>query len=96
MKVITDNYHYTPTRFSNGLDRDVIVNEARTNEGSCKIFAFAQFNDLNEQQTLACFGHYYREDVLQNPEGDDHANIRTFMHHGWPGIDFEGSALSAR
>lgn len=92
---IEANYHYTPIRFTNGKGDDMVVNEAGSNEGSCKIFAFARLNDLNEAQTLACFGTYYREDVLQHPEGDDHANIRTFMRHGWDGMQFEGAALTA-
>jgi len=33
---------------------------------------FAQLQQLSQAETLACFGKYYREDVLQNPEGDDH------------------------
>jgi hypothetical protein len=49
---------------------------------------------LNEKQTLACFGKYYREDVLRHPENDDHANIRNFMLYGWEGIVFEGEALT--
>ena len=91
MAVIADNYTYTPTRFSNGPD---VINEAGTNEGSCKIFAFAKLQDLNQAQTLACFGKYYREDVLQHPDNTDHANIRSFIKNGWDGISFEGSALA--
>lgn len=90
METITTHYSYTPTRFTNGEQ----INEAGTNEGSCKIFAFAQLNRLNQTQTLACFGRYYRKDVLHNPEGDDHGNIRNFMQHGWEGITFEGVALT--
>ncbi|WP_299195629.1 HopJ type III effector protein [uncultured Amphritea sp.] len=90
--VIGANYDYTPTRFSNGD----LVNEAGTNEGSCKIFAFAQINNLSEQHTLNCFGRFYRNDVLKNPEGTDHGNIRNFIVHGWPGISFEKSALTAK
>lgn len=86
---IEANYQYQPTRFSNGET----INEAGSNEGSCKIFAFAQLNGLDESQTLACFGRYYREDVLGNPDGSDHANIRNFMRQGWAGIRFEGVAL---
>ena len=33
---ISENYDYQPTRFTNGD----VVNEAGTNEGSCKLFAF--------------------------------------------------------
>jgi len=87
-------YHYTPTRFRNGNGDKVAISEAGTNEGSCKIFAFGKLNNLSEEQTLACFGQYYREDVLGHPENDDHANIRNFMMHGWEGIEFEGKALT--
>lgn len=93
---ISAHYHYQPVRFSNGQAGDSVINEAGTNEGSCKIFAFAQLNQLDEQQTLHCFGQYYRQDVLQNPDGDDHANIRTFMRHGWAGIQFDAPALTLK
>ena len=93
MAAIADGYAYTPTFFTNGLGDDLIVNDAGENEGSCKIFALGQLVGLSEQQTLACFGKYYREDVLQYPEGTDHSNIRTFARHGWPGIQFDGQAL---
>lgn len=93
MQIIEDNFDYTPTRFTNGKGKDRVINEAGQNEGSCKIFAFADRLDLNEAQTLALFGKYYREDVLGNLTGTDHANIRTFMRYGWPGIEFDGEAL---
>jgi hypothetical protein len=86
--------HYTPTRFHNGSGSHAVTSEAGANEGSCKIFAFGRLHNLNENQTLACFGKYYREDVLGNPENDDHANIRNFILHGWKGIDFEDEALT--
>jgi hypothetical protein len=92
MAVISANYHYQPSTFNNGD----IVNQAGTNEGSCKIFAYAQLNDLSEQATLHCFGQYYREDVLNNPSGHDHGNIRNFMKNGWAGITFEQTALTLK
>ncbi|MBN0987453.1 HopJ type III effector protein [Amphritea pacifica] len=92
MAIIAANYDYTPTRFTNGE----LVNDPGTNEGSCKIFAFAQLNGLSEQQTLNCFGRFYRNDVLENPQGSDHGNIRSFMLHGWSGIIFEETALTAK
>ncbi len=91
MQVISDNYRYNPASFDNGE----LLNEAGTNEGSCKIFAFAKLNELSEQQTLACFGRYYREDVLLNPQGSDHGNIRNFIKTGWQGINFHTVALLA-
>ena len=93
MAVIEANYSYTPVRFTNGEGEGMAVNEAGTNEGSCKIFAFAQLNDLNEQQTVHLFGKFYREDVLQHPDATDHANIRNFMRSGWDGIKFDANAL---
>lgn len=89
MHVIEDNYQYQPTQFTNGE----LINESGTNEGSCKIFYFAQLNKLSAQQTLACFGRYYRDDVLANPSGNDHGNIRNFMQTGWQGIEFTSVAL---
>jgi len=93
--VITENYHYQPTEFSNGLDERVLVNKAGSNEGSCKIFAFAKIHGLDEQQTLNLFGDYYRLDVLNDPQGARHQNIRLFMNYGWAGIRFNGEALTA-
>ncbi|MCP4984743.1 MAG: HopJ type III effector protein [Colwellia sp.] len=89
MQVINDNYSYTPASFKNGE----MLNEAGTNEGSCKIFYFAKLNGLTKQQTLACFGCYYRDDVLQNPNGSDHGNIRNFIKTAWQGIEFQSVAL---
>ena len=89
MQVIADNYDYKATQFSNGT----VINESGTNEGSCKIFAFAQLNKLTPSQTLHCFGDYYRVDVLQHPQGDDHGNIRNFINTGWQGIEFSAPAL---
>ena len=90
MAVIDANYNFTPTAFTNGET----INEANQNNGSCKIFAFGLLNGLSTGQTLACFGAYYRDDVLQNPESSDHQNIRNFMISGWDGIKFDGEALS--
>ena len=93
METIAGHYRYTPTRFTNGMGYDLVVNDSGTNEGSCKSFAFGLHNGPSEQETLVCFGDYYRRDVLLNPDGDDHAHIRSFMRHGWEGIAFDGQAL---
>ncbi|WOH39236.1 HopJ type III effector protein [Thalassotalea fonticola] len=92
ISVINEHYIYTPVTFSNGE----LINDAGTNEGSCKIFAFALLHNLTEQQTLACFGKFYREDVLLHPNSDDHGNIRTFIKLGWQGISFTADALVTR
>lgn len=86
---IDEHYDFTPTKFINGNT----VNEADQNNGSCKVFSFAKLNDLSKEETLSLFGAFYREDVLKNPEGKDHQNIRNFIEFGWDGISFEGKAL---
>ncbi|WP_340121948.1 HopJ type III effector protein [Methylobacter svalbardensis] len=95
IEVITENYHYRPTEFRNGLGEHILTNQEGSNEGSCKIFDFAQINGLNQQQTLNLFGDYYR-DVLNDPHGTGHQNIRNFMQYGWEGICFNGVALTAK
>ena len=94
IKTIDSHYRYTPGQFSNGLGDERIVNESGVNEGSCKLFAFARLHKLNKAQTLACFGRYYREDVLGHPHDDNHRNIRTFMKYGWDGIEFDSIILN--
>lgn len=92
---IEANYDYTPQTFTNGVGEDCVTNTAGTNAGSCKAFSFGQLQGLSEQQTLACFGEHYRK-VLATPDETDHANIRTFMRHGWAGIHFAAPALQAK
>ena len=90
IQVIDAHFDFHPVSFVNGETQ----NQAGQNNGSCKIFAFAQLQGLDEPSTLACFGQFYRDDVLNNPNGNDHANIRNFIQHGWAGIDFDGVALT--
>jgi hypothetical protein len=90
--VIEENYTFTPTAFQNGLQH----NAAGENSGSCKLFAFAKIQQLTEAETLACFGAYYTEEVLGDPSGTNHQNIRNFMKTGWNGIQFEGEALQLK
>lgn len=90
--VIDATCEFTPTTFRNGDQ----LNEAGKNNGSCKIFSFARLHQLSPQQTLHCFGDYYRKDVLGNPDGADHQNIRNFIKTGWAGIVFDGEALTPK
>lgn len=89
MAIIDEYYVFTPTAFRNGA----CDNEAGQNNGSCKILAFGQLNDLSVEQTLACFGKFYRDDVQGNPDGHDHQNIRNFKKSGWSGINYTKQAL---
>ena len=89
---IDENYNFTPTKFINGNT----INEADQNNGSCKIFSFAKLNNFSKEETLALFGEFYRNDVLKNPEGNDHQNIRNFIQFGWNEISFDGEALTKK
>jgi len=84
-------YAHTPTAFKNGQQ----ANGANENQGSAKVFSFAQLNGLDQAQTLSLFAEHYAA-VLATPEGADHQNIRQFMLNGWDGIQFEGQALTAK
>ncbi len=88
---IETNYQHQPAAFKNGE----AYNEASQNQGSAKVFAFAQLNNLSKEDTLYLFAEHYQS-VLNTPDGTDHQNIRQFMAHGWSGITFEGPALIAK
>jgi hypothetical protein len=91
IEFIDTYYQHQPTAFKNGT----LYNEATQNQGSAKVFTFAQLHKLNEADTLCLFAEHYQS-VLQNPDGTDHQNIRQFMLHGWPRVVFEGQALLSK
>ena len=88
---IEARYTHTPTAFKNGQQ----ANAATENQGSAKVFSFAQLNGLDKEQTLSLFAEHYTS-VLNTPEASDHQNIRQFMINGWDGIQFDGTALTAK
>ena len=88
---IEAHYNHTPTAFKNGQQN----NAATENQGSAKVFSFAQLKGLDQAQTLSLFAEHYAS-VRANPTSSDHQNIRQFMQHGWDGIQFETLALSAK
>jgi len=87
---IGSNYQFKEIEFTNGD----IVNKAGENSGSCKVFSFAQLHSLTQAQTLALFAEHYRGAVALNPDGNDHQNIRQFMHTGFAGLRFSENALT--
>ena len=88
---IEARFNHTPTAFKNGQQH----NAATENQGSAKVFSFAQIEGLDQAQTLSLFAEHYAA-VVATPEGTDHQNIRQFMQHGWDGISFEGQALTKK
>ena len=91
MSIIDQDYNYTPAAFSNGE----VENSINENQGSAKLFCFAAVNQLSPLETLHCFGQYYQE-VLNDPEGDSHANIRNFIIYGWEGLKFDSPVLDRK
>ena len=91
IEFVETHYQHQPTAFKNGE----AYNEATQNQGSARVFAFAQLNNLSKEDTLYLFAEHYQS-VLNTPNGTDHQNIRQFMAHGWPGIVFEGQVLLAK
>lgn len=91
IEFIETYYQHQPTAFKNGE----AYNEATQNQGSAKVFAFAQLNGLNRENTLHLFAEHYQS-VLNHPDGTDHQNIRQFMQYGWPGVIFEGQVLEEK
>ncbi len=88
INTIDNAFEFTPSKFKNGA----IINEANTNNGSCKVFSFAKEQNLDVSETLFLFGEHYQK-VLHTPSEEDHQNIRNFINFGWEGVHFEGNAL---
>ena len=88
---IDQYYDYRPSAFRNGP----LHNSAEQNQGSCRILAMAQDLNLSDEQALQCFAEHYQS-VLAQPEGSEHANIRTLMQHGLAAVHFDNQPLTRR
>jgi HopJ type III effector protein len=92
MEVIDTWYESGLIEFRNGD----VVNGPGENEGSAKLLSYAALSVLDKDTTLKLWGQYYRE-VVKDPNGDSHANIRNFMKYGWDGVSFDyGIALTRK
>ncbi|MDW5289518.1 HopJ type III effector protein [Formosa sp. PL04] len=92
MDVIESNFEFTKTAFTNGD----LNNKSGENSGSCKLFSFAKLQGFTKDETLSCFGQFYYIDVLEDPEGAGHQNIRNFIKTGFEGLQFEGEPLQLK
>ena len=92
INTIESNYNFTPTAFKNGR----LQNKSDENLGSCKVLAFAKDQNFTKAETLACFGQFYFNDVLKDPSGDGHQNIRNFMNTGFEEVSFEETPLKQK
>lgn len=89
INTIEANYNFTPAAFKNGD----LQNSDSQNLGSCKVFSFAIKQKFTKEETLTCFAQYYFIDVLENPNGTDHQNIRNFINTGFEGLVFDNETL---
>ncbi|WP_150912626.1 HopJ type III effector protein [Marinobacter halotolerans] len=91
LELISQSFDYQPVSFRNGP----LANAAGENEGSCRVFSLAQYCNLNESDTLRLFAEHYQQ-VLDDPAGESHGNIRQFMTTGWSGVSFDKPPLRKR
>lgn len=84
-------FEYTPAGFHNGP----LYNGPGENAGSCRVFALGQYCNLSEADTLNLFAQHYQQ-VLDEPAGNSHGNIRQFISTGWSGIRFDAQPLRLR
>ncbi|HEA51392.1 hypothetical protein LCGC14_1935060 [marine sediment metagenome] len=91
LALIDRHFDYQPTGFYNGAE----FNATGENTGACRVFGIAQCCSLNEADTLRLFAQHYQQ-VLDDPAGESHGNIRQFISTGWSGIRFENPPLRPR
>jgi hypothetical protein len=91
MELIDTHYEVGLLEFKNGD----ILNKQGENEGSAKLLSYAAISEFDKETTLKLWGQYYRE-VLADPDGDSHQNIRNFMKTGWDGVPFENGIAITR
>lgn len=92
IELIDTHYESGLIEFKNGD----LVNGPGENEGSAKLLSYAALSEMDKDTTLKLWGQYYRE-VVKDPEGNSHQNIRNFMKTGWEGVPFEnGIALTRK
>lgn len=91
MTLVDENYNYIPASFTNGD----FENRVTENQGSAKLFCFAAIHQLTQLEALHCFGQYYQE-VLNDPKGNEHTNIRNFITYGWAGLKFDSPVLTSK
>jgi hypothetical protein len=60
------------------------------------IHAADVFSCLPEAVVISTHHYKLALDVLKNPNGTDHQNIRNFIEFGWDGISFDGEALKKK
>lgn len=96
ISTIRAHYECCPVAFSTGTGTALRTdNAAGTNMASSQLLAYARRLGLDAATALALYGEHYR-DVLADPAGKSHANIRAFMANGWAGVVMTEDPLRLR
>lgn len=96
INTIRKHYECTPVAFRTGAGTPRETgNAAGTNMASSQLLAYARRLGLDAATTVALYGEHYR-DVLADPGGTSHPNIRAFMANGWAGVNMPEEPLRLR
>lgn len=96
IRIVHRHYDCVPVAFSTGVGTSRRTdNPAGSNTGSSQLLAFARRLGLDAQTTLTLYAEHYR-DVLAEPDGHSHLNIRAFMANGWAGVSMPIDPLRLR
>jgi len=90
MKTLDLHFTFRPTAFSVG-DTKSTENQ---NQKSLRVLSFAQLLKLSKEQTLKLWGEHYKQ-VLQEPEGSSHGNIRAFLKGGFECVNAPQDVITA-
>lgn len=88
---IAEHYSYTPSAFDNGS----VSNGRSRTKVPARPWASPSSRASASRKPCWPSAKHYRA-VRDNPEGDDHANIRALQQTGLAGVHFERQPLSRR
>ncbi|KAJ1637914.1 HopJ type III effector protein-domain-containing protein [Pavlovales sp. CCMP2436] len=92
LEAIDQAFEFFGTKFVNGA----VSSTSSENEGSSKVLSLSQLVGMTTDETLVCFGEHYR-DVVADPSGSSHANVRALMTTGLEAVLFSnGPSLTLR
>lgn len=93
MNILRRHYECVPAAFATGVGTPKETrNPAGSNAASCLLLAAARRLGFSMPETLALYREHYR-DVLADPDGVTHANIRALIANGWAGVEFSADPL---
>ncbi|MBT3727100.1 hypothetical protein HOG21_05480 [bacterium] len=74
---------------STGFNNNGLKNNKFKNEGSLKVLAFAKYCKMTDVTEIAGLFKGYYKDVLKDPKGDNHQNIRHLINGSIYEVSFD-------